>query len=329
MRALGDDTRFRIARVLAHHDGELCVCEIVDILRKPQYAVSRAARELARAGLLSERREGKLVYYRLAEGAFFARIADALREVPSAGTAADAGCLVHDLDRLRWRIDLRSSGKCVITYRPKGSVERGASRAANAEVGAKKGAVRRAALFQAASTDNEAAAESSPGVSAAKRSVLFVCVHNSARSQIAEEYLRRYGSDLFAVESAGLEPGKINPVVAASLREEGIEIGDKETRSVVDVYRQGRTFDYVITVCSRKAERNCPAFPGPVHRLAWPFPDPARFEGGAAEVAKKVAALKEEIREAVLQFIADARSAAAAPGTARADVALEVGGRNR
>jgi arsenate reductase len=134
--------------------------------------------------------------------------------------------------------------------------------------------------------------------------VLFVCVHNSARSQMAEEFLRKLGGDVFTVESAGLEPGRVNPLVARVLEEKGIDISGKETRSVFDLYKAGKTYNYVITVCSREAEEKCPIFPGVAHRLNWPFDDPSRFEGTEEEKLEKTRTVREEIKQKVLDFIA-------------------------
>lgn len=135
-----------------------------------------------------------------------------------------------------------------------------------------------------------------------KGRVLFVCVHNSARSQMAEEYLRRYAGDLVEVESAGLEPGNLNPYVVEVLKEEGIDIGEKETHGVADFYREGRTYEYVITVCSREAEEKCPVFPGPVRRLNWPFPDPAAFTGSEEQILSQTRELRDRIRGQVREF---------------------------
>lgn len=133
--------------------------------------------------------------------------------------------------------------------------------------------------------------------------VLFVCVHNSARSQMAEEFLRKYGGERFHVESAGLEPGKINPYVIRALKEEEIDISNKETRSVFDLYKEGKKFAYVITVCSREAEEKCPIFPGVAERQNWPFPDPSAFEGGDEEIMEKVRDVKETIKARIRDFI--------------------------
>ncbi len=94
-----------------------------------------------------------------------------------------------------------------------------------------------------------------------KHRVLFVCVHNSARSQMAEELLRKIAGDRFEVESAGLEPGTLNPHAVAALREEGIDITGKKTVSAFDLLKQGRYYTYVITVCDETSAESCPIFP--------------------------------------------------------------------
>lgn len=140
-------------------------------------------------------------------------------------------------------------------------------------------------------------------------SVLFLCVHNSARSQMAEAYLKRFGGDLFLAESAGLEPGVLNPYVVRALREDGIEIEGKGTRSVMDLFRQGRTFRFVITVCSKEAADRCPLFPGNALKLHWPFPDPSAFRGNDAEIMEQVRSVRDEIRQKVRCFVEVARGA--------------------
>jgi arsenate reductase len=137
-----------------------------------------------------------------------------------------------------------------------------------------------------------------------KTKVLFICVHNSARSQIAEEYLRKFGGDMFEVESAGLEPGDLNPLVVKALQEDGIDITGKKTRSVWDVYQAGKTYHYVIAVCSREAEQKCPIFPGNAEKRHWPYPDPEKFEGTEDEVLQTIRELRNVLREQIKQFVA-------------------------
>jgi arsenate reductase (thioredoxin) len=138
-------------------------------------------------------------------------------------------------------------------------------------------------------------------------SVLCLCVHNSARSQMAEAYFRALGGDIFDVESAGLEPGVLNPFVVRALREEGIDISGKKTQDVFALYKAGRTYRYVITVCSREAAERCPVFPGRSEKLHWPFPDPSQFTGSDEQVMAAVRSLRDEIREKVRAFIEDFR----------------------
>jgi arsenate reductase (thioredoxin) len=109
-----------------------------------------------------------------------------------------------------------------------------------------------------------------------KEKVLFVCIHNSARSQMAEAWMNNLCPESFEAESAGLEPGTLNPLVVAVMREAGIDISGKTTRSVFDVYKSGALFSHVITVCDESSVEACPIFPGPAmysHELHGPFED--------------------------------------------------------
>lgn len=112
-----------------------------------------------------------------------------------------------------------------------------------------------------------------------KQKVLFVCIHNSARSQIAEALLNRMCGSQFEVESAGLEPGTLNPLAVEVLREQGIDIANKKTRGVFDISKSGEMFSYVITVCDEASAERCPIFLGITKRLHWSFPDPSTFTG--------------------------------------------------
>jgi arsenate reductase (thioredoxin) len=133
--------------------------------------------------------------------------------------------------------------------------------------------------------------------------VLFLCVHNSARSQIGEAYCKKFGGDDFEVESAGLEPGTLNPYVVRALSEDGIDISDNSTKGVFELWKAGRSFRYVITVCSREAAERCPIFPGITERLYWPFPDPSTFAGSDEEIMTQVRKVRDEIKERVKEFV--------------------------
>lgn len=182
--------------------------------------------------------------------------------------AGGESCDLDD-DRLRWRLSIRDGGECAVTY-----------------------------------TRGYTPEEYGRGTEERRR-VLFVCVHNTARSQIAEEYLRRIAGDLFVVESAGLEPDTLNPYVVRILAEEGIDISGKQTQSVFDVYRRGLTYSWVITVCSREAEEKCPIFPGPVRRLNWPFRDPSSFTGTEEEILEQTRGVAREIQNNITDFVAE------------------------
>ena len=140
-----------------------------------------------------------------------------------------------------------------------------------------------------------------------KERVLFICVHNSARSQMAEEYLRQLAGDRFEVESAGLEPGMINPLVAEVLKEDGIDIDGKKTNSVFDFHTEGRRYHFVITVCSKEASEQCPVFPGvgPTERLHWPFQDPSQLSGTHEEKLERVRAIRDQIKKKIYRFVQD------------------------
>lgn len=133
-----------------------------------------------------------------------------------------------------------------------------------------------------------------------KLKVLFVCSQNAGRSQMAEAFLRRFAGDAFEVESAGLNPApEVHPLVRQVMAEEGIDLSDKKPRSVFDLFRQGRLYDYVIAVCDTATAESCPVFPGLTQRWRWPFPDPAAVSGTPEEQLAKVRAIRDMIREKV------------------------------
>jgi arsenate reductase len=112
-----------------------------------------------------------------------------------------------------------------------------------------------------------------------KKSVLFVCIHNSARSQMAEAFVNQLCPEDFHAQSAGIEPGKLNPVVVEAMREIGVDISGNQTKSVDDMLKSGQSFTYVITVCDETSAERCPVFPGQTIRLHWGFHDPSSFQG--------------------------------------------------
>jgi arsenate reductase len=136
-----------------------------------------------------------------------------------------------------------------------------------------------------------------------KLRVLFLCEHNSARSQIAEAFLNKYAHDKFEVMSAGLEPGTLNPYVIDVMKEVGIDISKNKTKSAFDLYKQNYLFSYVITVCDRKTAERCPVFPGVTTRLHWPFDDPSKFTGTKNEIMAKTRIVRDAIETKVKEFI--------------------------
>ncbi|MDD5195263.1 MAG: arsenate reductase ArsC [Candidatus Omnitrophica bacterium] len=141
-----------------------------------------------------------------------------------------------------------------------------------------------------------------------KEKVLFVCVHNSARSQMAEAFLKKYGGDRFEVESAGLEPGKLNPIVVDVMKEIDIDISKNKTKSVFDFYKQGKRYDYVITVCDESQAGRCPVFPGTatMKRMHWSFEDPSSFQGTLGEKLKKNRKIRDQIKSKIKKWVNEA-----------------------
>ncbi len=112
-----------------------------------------------------------------------------------------------------------------------------------------------------------------------KKKILFVCIHNSARSQMAEAFLNQICGEEFEAFSAGLEPGKLNPIVVEVMQEASIDISGNKTKSVFDMIKSGKLFAHVITVCDETSAERCPIFPGVTERLHWSFPDPSAIQG--------------------------------------------------
>jgi arsenate reductase len=116
-----------------------------------------------------------------------------------------------------------------------------------------------------------------------KQKVLFVCIHNSARSQMAEAWFNHFCGEQFEAESAGLSPGTLNPLVVKVMQEVGIDISHKKTQAVSDVIKSGQLFTYAVTVCDESSAEQCPVFPGATKRLHWNFPDPSALIGTEEE----------------------------------------------
>ena len=111
--------------------------------------------------------------------------------------------------------------------------------------------------------------------------------------------MNRYCSDEYEAQSAGLEPGTLNPLVVEAMAEEGIDLAHAPTKSVAEMIERGERFDYVVTVCDEASAERCPIFPGSGSRLHWGFPDPSQFQGPHPE---KLAAVRE-VRDAIAHRI--------------------------
>ena len=136
-----------------------------------------------------------------------------------------------------------------------------------------------------------------------KTRVLFVCIHNSARSQMAEAFLNSLAGDAFEAHSAGITPGSVNPIVVQVMQESGIDISENETKDVFDFVKQGKLFQYVITVCDEASAERCPIFPGTIQRLHWSFRDPSRFEGTREEKVSMTREVRDQIRARILEWL--------------------------
>ena len=138
-----------------------------------------------------------------------------------------------------------------------------------------------------------------------KKKVLFVCVHNSARIQMAEAFLKLYGGDRFEVESAGLEAATLNPLVVEAMDEIGIDISKNKTKSAFDFFKQGKRFHYLVTVCDEASAERCPTFPGVAERLRWGIKDPPALQGTKEEKLARIKEIRDSIKAKVLRFIED------------------------
>ena len=141
-----------------------------------------------------------------------------------------------------------------------------------------------------------------------KIKVLFLCIHNSARSQMAEAYLKKFGGDKFFAESAGLEAGKLNPFAVEAMKVDGIDISGNTTKDVFEFHKEGRTYNYVVTVCDEASASQCPIFPGVHKKINWSFPDPSQFVGAHDDKLASTIEVRDTIKKAVLSFINEVNS---------------------
>jgi arsenate reductase (thioredoxin) len=138
-----------------------------------------------------------------------------------------------------------------------------------------------------------------------KKKVLFVCIHNSARSQMAEAFLNQMCGEEFEAHSAGLEPGKLNPLVVEAMQEAGIDISGNQTKAVFDYVKSGQMFAYVVTVCDEASAERCPIFTGVTKRLHWSFPDPSKFQGMREEKLGQTREVRDAIKQKIEEWCAE------------------------
>jgi arsenate reductase len=137
-----------------------------------------------------------------------------------------------------------------------------------------------------------------------KTKVLFVCVHNSARSQMAEAFLNHLHGDRFIAESAGLETGTLNPLAVEVMKEVNIDISNNRTKSVFDFYKDGKLFSYVFTVCDAASSEMCPIFPGLITQtIHWSFEDPSSFTGSHEDKLEKTRRVRDVIKESIEKWV--------------------------
>lgn len=140
-----------------------------------------------------------------------------------------------------------------------------------------------------------------------KLSVLFLCTHNSARSQMAEALLRHYGGEAFSAFSAGLHPSQINPFTQKVLAEAGLDMQGQYAKNLMEYWGGKYNFTYLVTVCDR-AEQECPLFPFATNRLYWPFPDPSSAVGSDEEKTEAFRMVRDQIAARIRAWVQELRT---------------------
>lgn len=140
-----------------------------------------------------------------------------------------------------------------------------------------------------------------------KPSVLFLCAHNAARSQMAEAFLRKHAGEWFDVASAGLEPTAIHPLTIRAMSEVGADLSGQRSKGLDDFL--GKTkFNFAIIVCEQ-TQKNCPhIYPFALERLCWPFEDPAAAQGTEEEQLQKFRVVRDQIEARILDWLKTAQT---------------------
>ena len=132
----------------------------------------------------------------------------------------------------------------------------------------------------------------------AKKKVLFICTHNSARSQMAEAFLNTLSGDRYEAFSAGTAPTGVNPYAIKVMRETGIDISRHRSKGVEELL--GQRFDDIVTICDN-AKEVCPFFPGGANRIHKSFSDPSSCEGSEQKILDCVRRIRDEIKDWITQ----------------------------
>ena len=135
------------------------------------------------------------------------------------------------------------------------------------------------------------------------KKVLFICRYHEGRSPMAEAFLKKYGEGKFDVYSAGLEERGVDPLVEKAMEEKGLDVSNISKKPLKDYIRDSAYFGYVISLCDRNEEEDCPIYPGTPHREHWPIEAPDRKAGTEEERLGRIREIRDEIEEKVLQFI--------------------------
>ena len=135
------------------------------------------------------------------------------------------------------------------------------------------------------------------------KKALFVCIHNSARSQMAEAYCNHLSGGRVVAQSAGIEPGKLNPLVVKVMAEVGVDISGNQTKSVEGFIRSGEKFDFIITVCDETSAERCPVFAGSGQRLHFGFEDPSALSGSEQDKLKAIRLIRDQIKKKIEEWL--------------------------
>jgi len=136
-----------------------------------------------------------------------------------------------------------------------------------------------------------------------KQKVLFVCNHNSARSQMAEMLLNHLAGDRFTAMSAGLEPRDLNPLAVAVMREIGLDMSSNVPKSIVSLYKRGESFRYQIMLCDEEGSQCCPTYPGIIRQYTWCLDNPANAEGTDEDKLQAFRKVRDAIRLRIDEWI--------------------------